>query len=190
MRVAHLITRRAHLAGAAIATALAQADHVVVGAHNLEPANPDPDRVTIIYGSDYIDLTNHVLAAAADHDDHTLRIDDDDWYPADHHEIERFWEPGSTVWGKVRVVGCDGTLLRDSHHDMCAGILPTGITLTGDDLGRVADSLRTQTEPVRAPTGAIKHFCLADTSWVHSHSWQRRVDCRHETRGRAQPPKP
>jgi hypothetical protein len=186
MRLAHIITRRPHLVEGAVATALRFADHVVVGLHGFATKLPT-DKVTAIEGDTYLDLTNHVLEVSAELGDHTLRIDDDDYYPPDHDRILSAWEPGSTVWGLVTIKSCDGQTLRYDHADMCAGVLPTNITLEADPLGRVADSLRQQTRPITVATGVIKQVCLADQPWIHSARWQRTIRCQHAQKQPARP---
>jgi hypothetical protein len=186
MRLAHIITRRPHLVDEAVATALSFADHVVVGLDSFVTKLPAA-RVTVVEGDNYLDLTNHVLEVSAELSDHTLRIDDDDYYPTDHAGIFDTWEPGSTVWGLVTVRGCDGQILRYDHPDMCAGILPTNIALDPDSQGRVADSLRRQTRQITVPTGVIKQVCLADQPWIHSARWQRIIRCEHAQKQAVRP---
>jgi len=186
MTLAHVITRRPHLASHAVATALEYADQVVVGLHGFKMNFSTPS-VTVLTGSDYLELTNEVLAKSAEFSDRTLRIDDDDHYPPGHEKLLEEWQSGSTVWGLVTVKACDGRILRHKHPDMCGGVLPTGITLAGDSQGRLGDSLRAQTIPIVRPTGVIKQVCLADQPWIHSQRWQRTINCDHQQKQVAQP---
>jgi len=178
MKLAHVITRRPHLAAQAVKTALTFADHVVVGLHGFSTDFPTKN-ITVVHGDNYLDLTNEVLKASSELSESTLRIDDDDYYPEGHERILGHWEPGSTVWGIVTIKGCDGQILRYDHADMCAGVLPTAITLEPDPQGRVADSLHRQTQPITVNTGVIKQICLADQHWIHSPRWQRAISCHH-----------
>lgn len=188
MIVAHVISRRPNLVTQAVNTARSLADHVVVGLHNIDTGLDNGD-VTVVHGSDYIDLTNDVLKTCRALAPSTLRVDDDDWYPPDHTDtVTPFWHPASTVWGMTTIRGCDGKLLQSRHPDMCAGVLPTDIELEGDHLGRVADSLRAQTHPIVVPTQVVKQVCLADTSWIHSPAWARRIHCTHTARVSARNP--
>lgn len=184
MRLAHVISRRPHLIDQAVATALSFADHVVVGVDGFATKLTSTD-ITVVTGDNYVDITNQVLAYSAALGDCTLRIDDDDHYPDNHGRILDQWEPGSAVWGLTTVKGCDGRILRHHHPDICAGVLPTGITVTADAKGRIANSIRDQTTPIVVATGVIKQVCLADQAWVHSTRWQQKVTCRHEQRARA-----
>ena len=177
--IAHVISRRPHLISGAVDTARSFADMVVAGLHNID----DPGLVAeVVTGTNYVDLTNAVLKASAAHAPATLRVDDDDYYPSDHAEIYDVWKPGHTVWGVVTIKGCDGTILKRDHPDMCAGVIPTNLVVTADRLGRVADSIRIQTEPIFVPTGVIKQVCLSDATWVHAPYWSRRIDCSHTQR--------
>jgi len=150
------------------------ADTVTVGLHGVDVDLP----VKTVTGTDYVALTNTVLAEGP-----SIRVDDDDFYPKDHGEIFSHWKPGHTVWGIVTVKACDGTVLQTDHPDMCAGVIPP-IEVYADSWGRVADSIRKQTEPIYVETGVVKHVCLADISWLHNPAW-RKINCTHTKRGRA-----
>jgi len=169
---AHVISRRPHLVTGAVDTATRIADTVVVGLHGITADLP----VKTITGTDYVALTNELLAYGP-----SLRIDDDDYYPDDHGDIFSLWKPGHTVWGIVTIKACDGTVLQADHPDMCAGVIPP-ITVYPDAYGRIADSIRKQTEPIYVETGVVKHVCLADITWLHNPAW-RRINCSHTVRG-------
>jgi hypothetical protein len=187
--IAHVISRREERVVQAVETAVnLGAEKVVVGLHSIDPDWFPPPEAEVVRGSDYVGLTNDVLALSAEYGECTLRVDDDDEYPEDHGRIVQWWRPGATVWGLVEVVTCSGEFVMRDHPDMSAGVLPTGIVLEADKTGRLAQSLRQQTEEIVVPTKVRKIMCPGDWSWSAPFPRQRSIlTCEHAEHNKKTP---